>query len=64
MQFTLAIESDNEAFAEAQSEVVRILRDVADQMESGTDCANIRDANGNTVGTFELLAEDSEEDAS
>ena len=63
MQFTLAIESENEAFEDPQPEVVRILREVADQMERGTYCANIRDTNGNTVGTFELEVEDSEEDA-
>ena len=63
MEFTLAIETGNDAFdGVEQSEVARILRVVADQVERGTDCANISDVNGNTVGTFELELEDSEED--
>ena len=64
MEFKLAIESGNEAFTEdPEAEVARILREVADKLQHENG-GNIRDINGNTVGLYELLVEDSEEDAS
>jgi len=54
--FTLKIDTDNDAFTYAGSEVARILREVADQMEgmddSKTKCQTVRDINGNDVGRY------------
>lgn len=60
--FTLTIETDNAAFEEAgtTSEVARILRRLAEELESpylhGAASAGdpVRDINGNTVGRWEL----------
>lgn len=50
---TLTINSmDNAAFADGpREETVRILRKVADDIASGKECDNIRDVNGNKVGS-------------
>jgi len=59
--FTLKIETDNAAFGdsadEAGAEVARILRVVAGGMAAGNMSGKLRDANGNTVGEYELTAE-------
>jgi hypothetical protein len=64
--FALAIKTDNAAFAgdgsndfaERQQcerdEVARILRDVAEKLDQGTDAGPVRDINGNTVGSWRL----------
>jgi hypothetical protein len=53
--FTLTITTDNAAFEEdARGEVARILRTAAAAIEAGRDTARLRDANGNTVGSFDL----------
>jgi len=56
--FTLKIATDNAAFADGNgpAELARILRAVADRLES--DLYNrteaVRDGNGNKVGSFEV----------
>ena len=66
--FKLSIDCGNAAFCEgdyptqqsAAPELARILRDVADRIESGDSFdtfRNCRDLNGNTVGTFALKKE-------
>lgn len=54
--FKLTIETDNAAFQDGEPafEVARILREVADAMENGTNEGPVRDVNGNRVGTFTL----------
>ena len=61
-KFTLEIDSSNAAFDPyAVDELKRILREVADTIEVGSDGGNIRDVNGNTVGYWEFV--DSQEGA-
>lgn len=61
--FKLSINCDNAAFCDdagptlqsAVPEIARILRAVADRVEQGETCEvhrNIKDINGNIVGTF------------
>lgn len=52
MTFNLDMSSGNSAFEPnvCTSEVVRILREVADAVESGRDSGAAKDINGNTVG--------------
>ena len=52
--FTLTIKTDNAAFADLETEVARILRDAARRIEGGETDGKLRDANGNTVGRFDL----------
>jgi hypothetical protein len=51
---TITLNTDNEAFeTHAEYEVARILRELADRIESGDiddDGASIHDVNGNTIG--------------
>jgi hypothetical protein len=58
IQFCLQIACDNAAFEEDMAgELARILREVASRIEAGEDCGsfvNIRDINGNVVGSFAL----------
>lgn len=54
--FTLRIETDNETFTDnPKAEIARILRETADRLESGRYVNKLRDLNGNTVGSAELL---------
>lgn len=66
--FKLSIDCANAAFCEddaptqtsAAPELARLLRAVADRLESGdtfNTYRNIQDINGNTVGTFALKSE-------
>ena len=55
MEFTLTISCDNEAFTDdPKAEIARILRVTADALENGNDAGRLRDANGNTVGLYEV----------
>ena len=55
MQFTLRIKSDNAAFEEEPiTELARILRELADDLEGGNFPSSVRDYNGNKVGTVTL----------
>ena len=61
-RFTLQMTCDNDAFDTTvpHFEIVRILREVADRIESGDTFdkhRNIKDWNGNVVGTFTLKEE-------
>jgi hypothetical protein len=55
---SLNIETGNAAFdadgGGLNAESARILRHVADRVEAGQMSGNVRDINGNTVGSFEL----------
>lgn len=52
--FKLSIKTDNEAFADYPAdEIARILADVAERVADGEMSGAIRDANGNTVGSYE-----------
>lgn len=57
-KFTLHFEADNAAFDYGQQayETARILRDVANRIESGhvMDINVIKDIQGNTIGTFTI----------
>ena len=54
-EFRIRIETGNDAFDQVeQSEVARILREVADKVEQGNSSGGILDANGNKVGQFGL----------
>lgn len=49
--FTLQIEMEDAAFYDPRVEIARILRELADHIESGGRTPKeLRDANGNTVG--------------
>jgi hypothetical protein len=57
--FRLNLDCDNAAFEDdnLHHEIARCLREVADSVEAGGDMSkhlNIRDINGNIVGTFVL----------
>lgn len=58
--FTLRLDTDSAAFEpDPAPEVTRILRKIADRIESGEDCSyfqTILDINGNDVGRFKLGA--------
>jgi len=50
----IEFECDNAAFSDDwHIEAARILREVAAMIESGYNCANIRDINGNRIGAFD-----------
>jgi hypothetical protein len=52
----ITIKTENDAFADGnkRAEVARILREVADSLERGSDEVVCRDFNGNKVGKAEL----------
>lgn len=58
MKFKLEINCDNAAFGddatERYSEIARILKVVAQDMEDGHSAVVLRDINGNKVGTAEF----------
>jgi hypothetical protein len=58
MSFKLKIKTGNAAFAEdgndGKNEVARILREIADSLESGFDAHTVRDINGNKVGEWSI----------
>ncbi len=53
MTAKIEFETDNAAFEDGYSEVVAILREVADKIENGVTDGQIRDTNGNKVGKYE-----------
>jgi hypothetical protein len=56
MKFTLEIDCDNTTFDESPAtEVARILRETAGRVEEGVWPGNLRDSNGNTVGSFRFF---------
>jgi hypothetical protein len=53
--FKLTIQTDNAAFTDQEeTEVARILREIATKLENGRSGGFPRDANGNNVGEWEL----------
>lgn len=49
----IEFDTGNDAFREdAQSEAARILRDIAQKVESGHESGAIKDVNGNTIGRW------------
>lgn len=51
--FRLNLETGNAAFDDDHlTEIARILRDVADKVEHGTNSGKVFDLNGNSVGEF------------
>ncbi len=54
-KFTLTIKLGNAAFEpDYTPELVRILRTTASQIEQGQTEGNLRDVNGNKIGTFDI----------
>lgn len=51
---TIEIENSGSAFDEPRVEVARILRQLADRIESGCDVFTILDVNGNKCGTINM----------
>jgi hypothetical protein len=69
MSLMLRFETANASFADAgRGEVARILRDVAQMVETGFSHGNLKDQYGNRVGSFRLTMpealEEDEEDES
>ncbi len=64
MKFTLKIESDNAAMVDNPQEgVARILESVARLVHEGEYYSGtVHDSNGNTVGTWAMQVDESEED--
>ena len=59
MEFNLKVDMNNAAFDEDRfscDELVRILRVVADKVSDGCKSTDLRDINGNLVGTFDISA--------
>ena len=54
MKARIQITMNNAAFDEPATELARILRELADDVEQGQDAKNLRDVNGNKVGSFEI----------
>ena len=53
MQAIITIQMDNAAFAdEPATELARILRELADAVENGSEGKRLLDINGNGVGQF------------
>lgn len=50
--FTVKFETDNAAFEDENMryETARILREIAERIETGMQYGPVRDANGNTIG--------------
>ena len=58
MSFKLKIATDSAAFTDdgndGKNEISRILREIANKLESGCDGGPIRDVNGNKVGEWSM----------
>ena len=62
MIFTLSIRSGNAALTTHPEEILAsLLRIVAEQIENGNSACEIRDANGNTIGRYDLMDSDEED---
>jgi hypothetical protein len=59
MHATIKITMDNAAFEapNTELELAGILRDLAEKVEAGDRERNLRDTNGNTVGTFKIVGQ-------
>ena len=56
-RLVVSIECDNAAFEDLSHECARILRAVAEKLKAGREEGKIMDANGNSVGRFEIVDE-------
>lgn len=57
MKITIELNTDNasmETESEYQSEVTRILKDIASKIPNGLEYCKIRDLNGNTIGSYQV----------
>jgi hypothetical protein len=54
MHATITVKMDNAAFEEPATEMARILRKLAEEVECGADYVPLRDLNGNKVGEFNI----------
>jgi hypothetical protein len=61
MNFKLSIDCDNDAFEDCNTELSRILRELADKLDNGVTQAILRDYNGNTVGQAEFILTEAEQ---
>lgn len=61
MAFRINLDTDNAAFTEDGSEVARLLRKVADDIDNGGRDGSLRDINGNRVGSWEYEWDGEEE---
>lgn len=52
MEFHCRINCDNAAFEDGPDELARLIQSVADQVAGGGVGDNVRDVNGNTVGSW------------
>ena len=57
MNAKIQITMNNAAFDEPATELARILRELADDVEQGQGAKNLRDINGNKVGSFEITGD-------
>jgi len=65
VEFEMKFYSSNAAFEENPSaEAARILREIADDVAAATTYCegNVRDINGNTIGSFSFEVDEAEED--
>lgn len=60
--FALNIELSNAAFTDYPDELPQLLRNVASQIEAGCISNTIRDTNGNKVGRYYTVLEDSNDE--
>ncbi len=51
-EFFMKFNVNNAAFEHRAEEISRILRVIADDIESGNEYSNIHDINGNTIGRW------------
>lgn len=54
--FKLSFKTGNDAFQDGNKEyeVSRILKELAEKVENGSDGGKIKDINGNTIGEWDL----------
>lgn len=50
----IEIETENAAFDGGEYELARILKEIANKLESGIPVSKIRDINGNTIGSLRV----------
>lgn len=50
--FKITLNTANAAFEDKAAETARILRDIAQRVAEGDQHGNVRDINGNTIGSW------------
>ena len=61
MKFTVSIDCNNSAFDDGNTELARILRDLATRLDNGVTQAILKDINGNIVGQAEFFLSEVEQ---